>query len=108
MASGQDRQASGTGAETAPEIVDVPDGRRAVLMPASPAARVGGGLVGVAAGEATSLALRPVVRRAAQRYGLPANAIVRGLDFLVPLTLALVLVRYADHRARVKVVRRVP
>jgi hypothetical protein len=108
MASGQNRQASGTGAETAPEIADAPEGRRAVLMPASPAARVGGGLVGAVAGEAATRALRPVVHRAARRHGLPADLVVRGLDIAVPLALAVLLTRLADHRARIKVVRRVP
>ncbi|MEW2357288.1 hypothetical protein [Spirillospora sp. NPDC029432] len=108
VVGGQDRQASGTGAETPPEIADVPDGRRAVLTPPSTAARVAGGLAGAVAGGAASRALHPLARRAAERYGLPANAIVRAADVLAPVLLGAAMTRLAGHRPRVKVVRRVP
>lgn len=108
MVDGQDRKASGTGAETAPELAEAPDGRRAVLTPPSKAARVYGGLAGAVAGRAAGRALEPAIRRAALRWGLPEDAVVRTVEVLLPLALAVLLSRQAAHPPRVKVVRRVP
>ena len=100
--AGQRRRASGTGAETAPEILETPDGRRLGTPPRSVASQAGGGLAGAVAGGVAGRALRPVARRAARRYGLPADALVRGIDIAVPIVLSVAMSRLARRRARAR------
>ncbi|MFC5752540.1 hypothetical protein [Actinomadura rugatobispora] len=98
----QRRQASGTGAETAPEILEGPDGTRLGTPPPSLGRRVGGGIAGAVAGGAAGRVLRPVARKIAQRYGLPPGAVVRVTEIAAPMLLSAAMERLARHRARAR------
>jgi hypothetical protein len=96
------RQASGTGAEAAPEILETEDGRRIGTPPRSMASRVGGGLAGAVAGRAASRVLRPVAFKVARRLGLPASIVARGVDMAAPVVGSMVMTRLAKARERHK------
>ncbi|MBG6087429.1 hypothetical protein [Actinomadura viridis] len=99
---GPERKASGTGAETAPEILVGPSGERLGTPPRSLGTRVAGAAAGAVAGGAAGRALRPVARRAAGRFGLPAGVVVRGVEILAPIVVSSALARLARRRARGK------
>ncbi|GAA2419749.1 hypothetical protein GCM10010191_33600 [Actinomadura vinacea] len=96
------RQASGTGAETAPEILESPDGTRLGTPPRSLGARVGGAVAGGVAGGAAGRALRPVARKAARRYGLPEGALVRATEIVAPILVSMAVARLVKSRARAR------
>jgi hypothetical protein len=94
------RQASGTGAETAPEILENEDGKRLGAPPRSMASRVGGGVAGAVAGRAASRVIRPVALRVARRLGLPVGVVARGVDMAAPVVGGMLMTRLARARER--------
>ncbi|MBO2455920.1 hypothetical protein J4573_53220 [Actinomadura barringtoniae] len=66
----------------------------------SAAARIGGGVVGMIAGRVAGRAFRPVARKVAGRFGLPAASITRVIEVATPVLAALIAGQLAKRKAQ--------
>ncbi|TNY38433.1 hypothetical protein [Thermomonospora catenispora] len=83
-------------------------GRRSDVSRRSPAARFARGAAGALIGGLAGRALRPVVRRAARRIGLPARSLIRVVEITAPLATLLAVGGLTGRGDRGRAPRRRP
>lgn len=61
--------------------------------------RIGGGVAGAMAGRVAARALRPAAARAARRFGLPAQPMMRIIEVAAPVAISIAAAQFAKRRA---------